>query len=133
MQMRAEGEGTPYVVMWMNDDSLFDVIYQHFYGVEKWKDCFVFLETASQVRHALIADESCLTPTNSPCADVRSARAGGARSVDVIPEVSNKNTVSTTAASRSTSASPLPRRKPYMSLPTAHGRAGGVCSGTPSG
>mgnify|MGYP007120153515 FL=1 len=42
MQMRAEGLGTPYVVMWMNDDSLFDAIYQSFYSVEKWTDCFVF-------------------------------------------------------------------------------------------
>ena len=42
MQMRAEGLGTLYVVMWMNDDSPFDAIYRSFYSVEKWTDCFVF-------------------------------------------------------------------------------------------
>ena len=78
----------------------FDVIYQHFYGVEKWKDCFVFLETASQVRHA--PDRRRIRPDTDKfyrkSADVRFTRAGGAWSADVIPEVSNKKTGSTTAA-----------------------------------
>lgn len=42
MQMRAEGLGTPYVVMWVNNDVLFDDIWQEYYSVEKWQDCFVY-------------------------------------------------------------------------------------------
>ena len=42
MEMRAEGLGTPYVVYWMGNENMFDCIYTYFYGVEKWKDCFVY-------------------------------------------------------------------------------------------
>ncbi len=41
-EMRAEGKKTPYVVMWPNSIDTFDTFYEKFYGVEKWKDCFVY-------------------------------------------------------------------------------------------
>ncbi len=41
-EMRAEGLKTPYVVMWPNTVEAFEVFYEKFYGVEKWKDCFVY-------------------------------------------------------------------------------------------
>lgn len=42
MEMRAEGLGTPYVVFWLSSDSMYELIKEHFYSVEKWRDCFVY-------------------------------------------------------------------------------------------
>ncbi len=44
MEMRAEGQGTPYVVVWCGDNggALYRDMYDHYYNVEKWKDCFVY-------------------------------------------------------------------------------------------
>jgi len=41
-EMRKEGRKTPYVVMWPNEVEAVDVFDEKFYGVEKWKDCFVY-------------------------------------------------------------------------------------------
>ncbi len=44
MEMRAEGLGTPYVVVWCgdNDGLLYRYLYDSYYNVEKWRDCFVY-------------------------------------------------------------------------------------------
>ena len=44
MEMRAEGKGTPYVVVWCGDSTgaLYRDLYDHYYAVEKWQDCFVY-------------------------------------------------------------------------------------------
>lgn len=42
VEMRAEGLKTPYLAMWPNTVDTFDTLYERFYGVEKWKDCFVY-------------------------------------------------------------------------------------------
>ena len=45
MEMRAEGLGTPYVVVWVGgggDDRLYQYLYDNYYGQEKWADCFVY-------------------------------------------------------------------------------------------
>ena len=44
MTMRAEGMGTPYVVVWCgdNDGRLYQYLYDAYYNVEKWADCFVY-------------------------------------------------------------------------------------------
>lgn len=42
MLMRAEGKGTPYVVFWMGNDSMFEYMDEYFLGVSKWQDCFVY-------------------------------------------------------------------------------------------
>ena len=44
MQMRAEGLGTPYVVVWCgdNDGALYRYLYDAYYSVDKWQDCFVY-------------------------------------------------------------------------------------------
>lgn len=46
MEMRAEGLGTPYVVIWCgnSDGPMYRYLYDSFYNVEKWKDCFVYWE-----------------------------------------------------------------------------------------
>ena len=50
-EMRAEGLKTPYVVMWPNTVDAFDVFYDKFYGVEKWKDCFVYRDGKPFILH----------------------------------------------------------------------------------
>ena len=44
MEMRAEGLGTPYVVVWCgdNDGRMYRYLYDSYYNVEKWADCFVY-------------------------------------------------------------------------------------------
>ncbi len=44
MEMRAEGLGTPYVVVWCGDSSgaLYRDMYDSYYNVEAWRDCFVY-------------------------------------------------------------------------------------------
>ena len=47
MEMRAEGLGTPYVVVWVGgggDAQLYQYLYDSYYGQEKWADCFVYWE-----------------------------------------------------------------------------------------
>ena len=47
MEMRAEGLGTPYVVVWVGgggDAQLYQYLYDNYYGQEKWADCFVYWE-----------------------------------------------------------------------------------------
>lgn len=51
VEMRAEGLKTPYVVMWPNTVDAFDVFDEKFYGVEKWKDCFVYWHGKPFVLH----------------------------------------------------------------------------------
>ena len=42
MEMRTEGLETPYVVMWVNNDVIFDAVWTYFYSIDSWKDCFVY-------------------------------------------------------------------------------------------
>ena len=44
MEMRAEGLGTPYVAVWCgdNDGRMYQYLYDAYYNVEKWRDCFVY-------------------------------------------------------------------------------------------
>ena len=45
MEMRTEGLGTPYVVVWVGgggDVQLYQYLYDNYYGQEKWADCFVY-------------------------------------------------------------------------------------------
>ncbi len=47
MDMRAEGQGTPYVVFWLGTNNigrLFNQAITDFFSQEKWKDCFVYWE-----------------------------------------------------------------------------------------
>lgn len=51
VKMRAEGKKTPYVAMWPNCVEAFDIFYEKFYGVEKWKDCFVYWNNKPFIMH----------------------------------------------------------------------------------
>ncbi len=41
-EMRARGEKAPHVVYWFTSRKMFDLAYEYFYSVDKWKDCFVY-------------------------------------------------------------------------------------------
>lgn len=41
-EMRRAGKKAPYVVFWVNSNNMFDHIYEHYYSVEAWKDCFLY-------------------------------------------------------------------------------------------
>lgn len=125
MQMRAEGEGTPYVVMWMSDDSLFDSIYEAFYGVEKWQDCFVIWNGKPFVMR-WTADESCLETEKFTVRGMYGLRGQAAPGQWTYLEVSNKNTVSYMGERPEHVSAAVATQETYMSLPTAHGRNGGV-------
>ena len=48
IEMRAEGLGTPYVVVWVGgggDAQLYQYLYDNYYGQEKWADCFVYWDS----------------------------------------------------------------------------------------
>ena len=60
MEMRAEGLGTPYVVVWVGgggDDRLYQYLYDNFYGQEKWADCFVYWDEKPFLLTTFIHDE----------------------------------------------------------------------------
>ncbi len=125
MQMRAEGEGTPYVVMWLNDDSLFDAVYEHFYGVEKWKDCFVIWNDKPFVMR-WTADKSDLDPDKFTVRGMYGLRGQASAGQWTYLEVSNKNTVSYFDGKPEHVSAAVATQETYMSLPSAHGRNGGV-------
>ena len=42
MEMRAEGQGTPYIAMWFTDEVMYEPAWKYFYGNELYQDCFVY-------------------------------------------------------------------------------------------
>ncbi len=70
MEMRAEGLGTPYVVVWCGDSngSLYRDMYDNYYNVERWRDCFVYwdglpllLTTHTRPQNFPLKDENLFT------------------------------------------------------------------------
>ncbi len=128
MEMRAEGLGTPYVVFWISingGEPLFRAVYDRFYNVEKWRDCFVYwhdkpfiltygdvadcpadLMTVRTMRGLSGVDES----KNDWSFLTINSYGRYAKGPDGQPEQ-----VSVAVAAQET----------YMSAPTAHGRKGG--------
>ncbi len=129
MEMRAEGKGTPYVVYWVGDGEgpLYKELYDKYYNVDKWKDCFVYWDGKPFM---LTTHKS---PADFPYSNLMTVRsmwglgvdyAGGQwsfLSIDNNGKVTNgpdgtPEQVSVAMASQET----------YMSMSTAHGREGGV-------
>ncbi len=131
MEMRAEGQGTPYVVFWVGDGEgpLYKELYDKYHSVEKWQDCFVYWDN----KPFMLTTHK--QPADFPYADLLTVRsmwglrgAGGYapgqwsflnidNSVHVAMDQNGKpEQVSVAVASQET----------YMSMPTAHGREGGL-------
>ncbi len=119
MEMRAEGLGTPYVVFWMGSENMFDQIYEQFYGVEKWQDCFVywngkpFIMNWKYDRNLKNNEKFTVRSMYGLQGKVRSGQWS-------YLEIDNSKTASNEHISVSVAT-----QETYMSLPTAHGRDGG--------
>ena len=125
MEMRAEGLGTPYVVFWLGSENMFDQIYDQFYGVDKWQDCFVYWDGKPFIMNW----EKTKTLKNFDKFTVRSMYGlrGKAKTGQwSYLEISNDKTVSYDSNKNPEHVSvAVATQETYMSLPTAHGRNGG--------
>lgn len=125
MQMRAEGSGTPYVVMWMADDSLFESVYRYFYSVDKWQDCFVIWND----KPFIMRWNAGLDDIDTEYFTVRgmSGLHGASIAQWSYLQASNKNTVSYFGDYPEHVSVCVAAQRGYMSDPSsANGRAGGV-------
>ncbi len=129
MEMRAEGQGTPYVVFWVGDNKgpLYREIYNKYHAVEKWQDCFVYWD-----------DKPFLHTTHMqydefPCKDLFTIRSMWGLKFSNYEEgqwsfLNPDNTVHL-ALDKNGKAEQVSvavaSQESYMSQPTAHGREGG--------
>ncbi len=121
-EMRARGEKAPYVVYWFSNCNMFPLAYEHFYSVEKWKDCFVYWNGKPLVMDWSYSDES----FNQENFTVR-FMYGLQNSVKtnqwsyLEPDTTNTVSYDENGEPEHLSASVATQRT-YMSLPTACGR-----------
>jgi len=125
MEMRAEGKGTPYVVFWMGDDSMFDVMEEQFMGKEEWKDCFVYWDGKPFIMKWTY-DPANDSYDNFTVRGMYGLRGTASTGQWTYLEINNGNTVSYDAEGKPEHISAaVATQETYMSLPTAHGRNGG--------
>ena len=124
MEMRAEGLGTPYVVYWMGSENMFDSINTYFYGIEKWKDCFVYWDDKPFIMNWALNKKY-----KTDVFTVRSMyglQGKVKRGQWSYLEIDNSNTVCYDADKKPEHVCVcVATQETYMSLPTAHGRDGG--------
>ena len=134
MEMRAEGLGTPYVVVWVGgggDDRLYQYLYDNYYGQEKWADCFVYWDE----KPLLLTTHT--RPENFPLKDadiytVRSMWGLGGVKYDqgqwsFLSENNYKKFTKAADGSAEQVSVAVASQQTYMSnLDTAHGREGGM-------
>ena len=131
MEMRAEGLGTPYVVVWCGsgDQRLYDYLYDNFYGREEWADCFVYWEGKPFLLTTVLHDES------NPAPDRYTTRCmGGLLSTSATRNgqwnflaINNAKTSTLNAAGEAEQLCVcVASQETYMSADTAHGRMGGL-------
>ena len=131
MEMRAEGLGTPYVVVWCgdNDGRLYQYLYDSYYNVEKWRDCFVYWDG----KPLLLTTHT--RPENFPLkdADIFTVRSMWGLGVDFeggqwsYLNVYNYGRVTNGADGKPEQIGvAVAAQETYMSESTAHGRKGGT-------
>ena len=129
MEMRAEGLGTPYVVFWVGDGNgpLYQELYDKYHAVEKWKDCFVYWEG----KPFLITTHK--TPEEFPLKDLYTVRSMWGLGVKYdqgqwsFLSINNKDKVTNGPDGKPEQVSvAVASQETYMSMPTAHGREGGM-------
>ncbi|MBR0157827.1 MAG: hypothetical protein IJM24_01960 [Clostridia bacterium] len=127
MEMRAEGQGTPYVVFWMGSSNMFDIMYERFMQPEKWQDCFVYWNGRPFIMNWSKDDTD--YEALFPALTVRSMYGlRGEASVNQWSylEIDNSRTVSYGADGKPEHmCADVATQETYMSQPTAHGRQGG--------
>ena len=131
MEMRAEGLGTPYVVVWCgdNDGRLYQYLYDEYYNVEKWRDCFVYWDG----KPLLLTTHT--MPENFPLKDqdIYTVRSMWGLGVDFAGgqwsylNVYNYGRVANGADGKPEQVGvAVAAQETYMSESTAHGRKGGT-------
>ncbi len=124
MEMRAEGEGTPYVVFWMGSDNMFGHMKEKFLDVEKWKDCFVYWDGKPFIMNWEKKEGKTYDGLT-----VRSMYGLAGKAYEgqwSYLEIDNSRTVANDAAGNPEHmCADVATQETYMSLPTAHGRQGG--------
>ena len=132
MEMRAEGLGTPYVVMWVGsgDARLYDYLYDNFYGQEKWADCFVywdgkpFMLTTTPHDEDNPAPEEFTTRCMGGLLDKNSMKYQGKWNFLAINNA--KYCTRNADGEAEQIAVCVASQETYMSADTAHGRLGGL-------
>ena len=123
MEMRSEGLGTPYVVFWMGNNNMFDYIYNNFYSVEKWKDCFVYWNDKPFIMEWTLSTTETEDFTVRAMYGLRGEASEGQWSY---LEINNGKTVSYDKdGNPEHMCCCVATQETYMSLSTAHGRDGG--------
>ncbi len=128
-EMRAEGCKTPYVVFWVgtNRGPLYKAVYDRYYAREEWKDQFVYWDGKPFILSWGEAEDCPYTDLFT----VRTMRGLGS----VLPEKNNWSFLTVDNYGKfAVGADGNPEQvtvavatqETYMSLPTAHGRQGGL-------
>ncbi|MBQ9781227.1 MAG: hypothetical protein IJW00_09845 [Clostridia bacterium] len=129
MEMRAEGLGTPYVVFWVGDGNgpLYKELYDKYHAVEKWKDCFVYWDG----KPLMLTTHK--TPADFPYPDLFTVRSMWGLGVKYdqgqwsFLSINNKDKVTNGPDGKPEQVSvAVASQETYMSMPTAHGREGGM-------
>ncbi len=128
MDMRAEGQGTPYVVFWLGTNRmgrLFNQAITDFFSQEKWKDCFVYWDNKPFVlTWGDVAD--CQYLDQLTVRTMRGLQYGAPADEWSFLTVDSwgKYAVGPDGKPEQVTVS-VAAQETYMSLPSAHGRAGG--------
>ena len=132
MEMRAEGLGTPYVVVWVGgggDQRLYDYLYDNYYGQEKWADCFVYWDGKPFLLTTFLHDETNPAPAQftTRCMGGLLGRTPTKKGQWNFLAVNNAKFCTLNPAGEAEQiAVCVASQETYMSADTAHGRLGGL-------
>ncbi len=132
MEMRADGEGTPYVAFWVGNwvgetERLYKELYEHYIDTDQWRDCFVYWEG----KPFLLTTH--MDPEDFPYPELYTVRRMWGLSVDyeagwwsfLSVDNSDKITYGQNGTPEQISVA-VASQETYMSASTAHGREGGA-------
>ena len=133
MEMRAEGLGTPYVVVWVGgggDAKLYQYLYDNYYGQEKWADCFVYWDEKPFLLTTFIHDEENPAPeefTTRCMGGLQDRTACTRKGIWNFLHFNNAKYCTENAAGEPEQIGVcVASQETYMSADTAHGRIGGL-------
>ncbi|MBE6652404.1 MAG: hypothetical protein E7610_03180 [Ruminococcaceae bacterium] len=131
MEMRAEGLGTPYVVVWCGsgDQRLYDYLYDNYYGQEKWADCFVYWDNKPFMLTTTLHDEANPAPAQftTRCMGGLLGRTPTKKGQWNFLAINNAKFCTLNSAGEAEQICVcVASQETYMSADTAHGRLGGL-------
>ena len=124
MEMRAEGQKTPYIVLWCgkSEGPLIQAFYDKFYTEEKWEDCFVYWEGKPFMLYTVSEAEF-------PAKDLFTVRRMWGLTTDRcwrFLNIDNEDTAYKREGAYEQISVAVASQETYMSMPTAHGRNHGI-------